>query len=57
MAFFGNDIDPLFLDVHFKFADIEENRMWTAHTDDPECAKEFNVVAPQIVFFRNFENL
>lgn len=46
MAFFGNEIDPLFEDIHFKNADSSERGMWFAHTDDPACAKEFNVKSP-----------
>ena len=46
MVFFGNELDPLYEDVYFKFADNSENRMWFAHTDDLECAKQYNVEAP-----------
>ena len=32
-----------------------EKPMYTAHTDDPACAKEFGVTSPKIVLFRNFD--
>lgn len=54
IAYFGAESEALYTDVHVSYATTED-KIQFVHTADADCAKEYGVTAPALVFFRQFE--
>lgn len=56
IGFFGPESSTQYSEVHVPAARKRDNVVFV-HNQDPECAKEFGLVAgePSFIFFRNFE--
>jgi len=54
VGYFGPETEALYKDVHVSYANTED-KIAFVHTDEDDCAKEYGVTEPGMVFFRKFE--
>lgn len=54
IAYFGAETEALYTDVHVAYANVED-KIQFVHNNEADCAKEYGVTAPGLVFFRQFE--
>lgn len=54
LGYFGDDSSILYKEAHIPFAE-KEDKIAFVHSKDANCAQEYGVKTPGVVFFRKFE--